>query len=175
MAIRNESPTISTSASNMPGKAVIESLSRMSSSSTQPPNCPNTQPPKLLYHCTFDNAQSIAHPAAGPAGRFLAGSFVPGKNGRALRVGGMVGVLGFSWHCLILTLHLFRSSQVEGRRNRYKTISPFKDVKLLFESSLSFRKESRGCFIDQSGDILARIIGLEDGIAASLKTLFGEG
>ena len=40
----------------------------------------------LLYHCTFDSPQSIAHPAAGPAGRFLGGSFVPGKAGRALRV-----------------------------------------------------------------------------------------
>ncbi len=39
----------------------------------------------LLYHCTFDSPQSIAHPAAGPAGRFLGGSFVPGKAGRALR------------------------------------------------------------------------------------------
>ena len=40
----------------------------------------------LLYHCTFDSPESISRPAAGPAGRFLRGSFVPGKNGRALRV-----------------------------------------------------------------------------------------
>lgn len=40
----------------------------------------------LVYHCTFDSPQSIAHPAAGPSGRFLGGSFVPGKKGKALRV-----------------------------------------------------------------------------------------
>ena len=40
----------------------------------------------LLYHCTFDSPESIAHPAAGPAGRFLGGEFVPGKKGRALLV-----------------------------------------------------------------------------------------
>ena len=40
----------------------------------------------LLYCCTFDGPASITRPAAGPAGRFLGGSFVPGKKGRALRV-----------------------------------------------------------------------------------------
>ena len=44
----------------------------------------------LLYHCTFDSPESIAHPAAGPAGRFLGGEFVPGKKGRALRIPGNV-------------------------------------------------------------------------------------
>lgn len=39
----------------------------------------------LLYHCTFDNEQSITSPVAGPAGKFLAGEFVPGKVGNALR------------------------------------------------------------------------------------------
>ena len=52
------------------------------------PSAPSTSSTvsTLLYHCTFDSPQSIAHPAAGPAGRFLGGSFVPGKAGRALRV-----------------------------------------------------------------------------------------
>ena len=45
-----------------------------------------TQHSELLYHCTFDDAQSIEHPATGPAGTFLGGSFVPGKVGNALRV-----------------------------------------------------------------------------------------
>ncbi len=40
----------------------------------------------LIYHCTFNSASSIAHPAAGPAGRFLGGAFVPGRKGNALRV-----------------------------------------------------------------------------------------
>ena len=40
----------------------------------------------LLYHCTFDSASSIEHPAAGPAGTFLGGEFVPGKKGGALLV-----------------------------------------------------------------------------------------
>ena len=40
----------------------------------------------LLYHCTFDSPEAIAHPAAGPAGSFLGGEFVPGKKGRALLV-----------------------------------------------------------------------------------------
>ena len=40
----------------------------------------------LLYCCTFDDPASITRPAAGPAGRFLGGSFVPGKKGGALRV-----------------------------------------------------------------------------------------
>jgi hypothetical protein len=53
---------------------------------TQPPNRPTTQPPNLIYHCTFDDAQSIERPVAGPAGKLLRGSFVPGKNGKALRV-----------------------------------------------------------------------------------------
>ena len=40
----------------------------------------------MLYHCTFDSPSSITRPAAGPAGRFLGGDFVPGKVGSALRV-----------------------------------------------------------------------------------------
>ena len=40
----------------------------------------------LIYHCTFDDEQSIVHPAAGPAGRYLGGEFVPGKVGNALLV-----------------------------------------------------------------------------------------
>ena len=44
----------------------------------------------LIYHCTFDSASSIAHPAAGPAGAFLGGEFVPGKKGNALRIPGNV-------------------------------------------------------------------------------------
>ena len=40
----------------------------------------------MLYHCTFDNPSAISSPAAGPAGRFLGGSFAPGKKGGALRV-----------------------------------------------------------------------------------------
>ena len=43
-------------------------------------------PSTLLYHCTFDDAQSIARPAAGPNGTFLGGDFVPGKVGNALFV-----------------------------------------------------------------------------------------
>ena len=46
------------------------------------PSTPST----LLYHCTFDDTWSVEHPAAGPSGRFLGGSFVSGKFGRALRV-----------------------------------------------------------------------------------------
>ncbi len=53
---------------------------------TRPPDHKTTRPQDLLYHCTFDDAASIECPAAGPAGRFLGGTFVPGKNGRALRV-----------------------------------------------------------------------------------------
>jgi hypothetical protein len=40
----------------------------------------------LLYHCTFDDVSSVERPAAGPSGVFLGGSFVPGKQGNALRV-----------------------------------------------------------------------------------------
>ena len=40
----------------------------------------------LIYHCTFDSPSSITRPAAGPAGAFLGGEFVPGKVGSALRV-----------------------------------------------------------------------------------------
>lgn len=40
----------------------------------------------LLYYCTFDSPAAIEHPAAGPAGRFLGGEFVPGKVGKALRI-----------------------------------------------------------------------------------------
>ena len=40
----------------------------------------------LIYHCTFDDAQSIVHPAVGPSGRYLGGEFVPGKVGNALFV-----------------------------------------------------------------------------------------
>ena len=61
-------------------------LSAVSKLALEPPNHLTTQPPNLLYHCTFDDAQSIARPAAGPAGKFLGGTFVPGKNGKALRV-----------------------------------------------------------------------------------------
>ena len=49
------------------------------------PSTPSTSS-TLPYHCTFDNASAISSPAAGPAGRLLGGSFVPGKQGRALRV-----------------------------------------------------------------------------------------
>ena len=45
-----------------------------------------TPPPSLLYHCTFDDQSSIEHPAAGPAGTFLDGAFLPGKIGNALHV-----------------------------------------------------------------------------------------
>ena len=53
---------------------------------------PSLEPPKLLYHCTFDDAAAIAHPATGPAGIFLGGEFVPGKKGNALRSPGDVPV-----------------------------------------------------------------------------------
>ena len=46
----------------------------------------------LIYHCTFDDAQSIVHPAAGPSGRYLGGEFVPGKVCKALRCPGNVPV-----------------------------------------------------------------------------------
>ena len=49
------------------------------------PSTPSTAS-TLLYHCTFDDASSISSPAAGPAGTFLGGEFVPGKKGRALLV-----------------------------------------------------------------------------------------
>ena len=49
-------------------------------------SAPTTEPPKLLYHCTFDEAQSVERPAAGPAGKFLGGEFVPGKVDNALFV-----------------------------------------------------------------------------------------
>ena len=45
-----------------------------------------TQPPKLLYHCTFDSAEAVEKSAAGPVGKFLGGEFVPGKTGNALRI-----------------------------------------------------------------------------------------
>ena len=48
--------------------------------------------PELLYHCTFDSAEAIEHPAAGPVGKFLGGEFVPGKTGKALRSTGDVPV-----------------------------------------------------------------------------------
>ena len=54
-------------------------------STTEPPNHRTTQPPKLLYHCTFDSAEAIVRPATGPNGKFLGGEFVPGKVGNALR------------------------------------------------------------------------------------------
>ena len=55
------------------------------------PSTPSTvstssTPSTLLYHCTFDSPSSISRPAAGPAGAFLGGEFVPGKKGRALLV-----------------------------------------------------------------------------------------
>ena len=61
-------------------------LRAVSSISFNPSN-PSTSstPSTLLYHCTFDDASAISSPAAGPAGRFLGGSFVPGKKGNALR------------------------------------------------------------------------------------------
>ena len=59
---------------------------KVTSVSIEPPNHPTPQPPNLRYHCTFDSASSIEHPAAGPAGAFLGGEFVPGKKGRALLV-----------------------------------------------------------------------------------------
>ena len=48
--------------------------------------------PELLYHCTFDSSKAIERPAAGPAGTFLGGEFVPGKVGNALRSPGDVPV-----------------------------------------------------------------------------------
>ena len=44
----------------------------------------------LIYHCTFDSPSSITRPAAGPAGTFLGGDFVPGKVGNALHIPGNV-------------------------------------------------------------------------------------
>ncbi len=61
-------------------------------SSAEPPNRRTTESPKLLYHCTFDDAQSVERPVAGPNGRFLGGEFVPGKKGNALRSNGDVPV-----------------------------------------------------------------------------------
>ena len=59
----------------------------VSSISFVPPHSAfSTQHSALLYHCTFDNPSAISSPAAGPAGRLLGGSFVPGKVGNALRV-----------------------------------------------------------------------------------------
>ena len=52
----------------------------------------SSTPSKLLYHCTFDSPESISRPAAGPAGTFLGGEFVPGKVGNALRSPGDVPV-----------------------------------------------------------------------------------
>ena len=40
----------------------------------------------LVFHCTFEDEQSISAPAAGSAGEFKGGKFVEGKEGRALRV-----------------------------------------------------------------------------------------
>ena len=48
--------------------------------------------PRLLYHCTFDSAGAVEHPAAGPNGRFLGGEFVPGKKGSALCIPGNVPI-----------------------------------------------------------------------------------
>jgi hypothetical protein len=59
---------------------------KVASLSIEPPDRPTTQPSNLLYYCTFDSASSIAHPAAGPAGKFLGGEFVPGRVGKALLV-----------------------------------------------------------------------------------------
>lgn len=59
----------------------IKSLSVESS-----PSASGKRRAALLYCCTFDDPASITRPAAGPAGRFLGGSFVPGKKGGALRV-----------------------------------------------------------------------------------------
>ena len=53
------------------------------------PSTPSTAS-TLLYHCTFDSPESISRPAAGPAGTFLGGEFVPGKVGNALRIPGNV-------------------------------------------------------------------------------------
>ena len=40
----------------------------------------------LVFHCSFDDAASITSPAIGPSGRFMTGSFVDGKSGKALMV-----------------------------------------------------------------------------------------
>ncbi len=62
-------------------------LRAVSSISFVPPHSAfSTQHSALLYHCTFDNPSAISSPSAGPAGRLLGGSFVPGKKGGALRV-----------------------------------------------------------------------------------------
>ena len=61
-------------------------LSAIASIAFSPASAPSSSAPTLLYHCTFDSPDSIVHPAAGPAGRFLGGEFVPGKVGSALRV-----------------------------------------------------------------------------------------
>ena len=55
-----------------------------------PPDRRTARPQDLLYHCTFDSPESISRPAAGPAGTFLGGEFVPGKKGNALRIPGNV-------------------------------------------------------------------------------------
>ena len=60
---------------------------KISSLSFDPPHSAfSIQHSALLYHCTFDSPSSISRPAAGPAGAFLGGEFVPGKKGRALLV-----------------------------------------------------------------------------------------
>jgi len=62
-------------------------LRAVSSISFVPPHSAfSTQHSALLYHCTFDNPSAISSPSAGPAGRFLGGSFAPGRKGGALRV-----------------------------------------------------------------------------------------
>ena len=38
----------------------------------------------LIFHCTFDGVASIASPAIGPAGNFMTGDFMEGKQGKAL-------------------------------------------------------------------------------------------
>lgn len=42
----------------------------------------------LLFHCTFDSPEAVAHPAVGPGGKvFTDGAFEPGHIGNAMRVG----------------------------------------------------------------------------------------
>lgn len=40
----------------------------------------------LIYYCTFDSPEAIEKPVVGPAGKFLSGRFVTGKEGNALAI-----------------------------------------------------------------------------------------
>ena len=64
----------------------LPAVSRLALDAPSPNSSLVTRHSSLLYHCPFASPSAIARPAAGPAGKFLSGSFVPGKNGRALRV-----------------------------------------------------------------------------------------